>query len=122
MQKTSGAEGDGKYCKKGTLKGIKKMLEKIGCEIYLNEQVILDESTNTVDANTKVASVIHKSIQKQQASVSSTSSASPAGMEYFCLYVVYHNFFFVHFNLPHIIVVCLKLIGQYIMKANVRRL
>ena len=78
------------------------MLEKIGCEIYLNEQVILDESTNTVDANTKVASVIHKSIQKQQASVSSNSSTSPAGMEYFA-YMLYHNFFFVHFNLPHII-------------------
>ena len=74
MTKMSGAEGGGRYCKPKTLSRIKQQLEKIGCEIFLNEQVVLDASSNTIDANTVVASVIAKSVTKAKALAASDSA------------------------------------------------
>jgi NADH dehydrogenase FAD-containing subunit len=76
MEKKSGAEGGGKYCKMKTLKGITKMLEGIGCEVLLNEEVLLDEPSAKRDATLSVSSVIQKSIEKAKAAESSSGDTS----------------------------------------------
>ena len=76
MEKKSGAEGGGKYCKLKTLKGITKMLEKIGCEVLLNQEVVLDEASAKKDASSSVSSVIQKSVEKAKAADSSSGDAS----------------------------------------------
>jgi NADH dehydrogenase FAD-containing subunit len=64
--KTSGAEGNGKYCKPKSLAKIKSELENVGVKVVLNEEVIVDEAALKHGATHRVASVANRSIEKAQ--------------------------------------------------------
>ena len=67
ITKTSGAEGNGKYLKQKSMDLIKTQLESIGCEVVLNEQVVLDEDALGHSATNRVNNVVMKSVEKATA-------------------------------------------------------
>lgn len=76
--KTSGAEGNGKYCKPKSLEKIKTELEKVGVKVILKEEVIVDDDALEHDATHRVASVVNKSIDKAKRGELDEQAVAPA--------------------------------------------
>ncbi len=78
INKRSGTEGNGKYCKPKSLDLARKHLEKLGVEVVLGEQVVLDDDALAHDANLRVKSVIQKSVAKQAGAIAPTATTGAA--------------------------------------------